>query len=227
MSYLFNDRIEAGRLLARKLLAYSGRSDAIVLGLPRGGMQVAFEVATTLALPLDVFVVRKFAAPFRLDSIIGAVAPGGVVTLDEPLIQRLGISKHELLDEANAERLTLEHRERAYRGKNPRQDLEGKLVILVDEGMASGAMMKAAVKGARQLGAQRVVVAVPVAPAKTCRQMQKVADELVCVHSPQVFHSIGDCYADFSLLSEEDIQQMLADAAAYNDGCAHACTVGG
>lgn len=220
MSYLFNDRIEAGRLLARKLLAYSGRSDAVVLGLPRGGMQVAFEVATTLGLPLDVFVVRRFAAPFRLDSIVGAIAPGGVVILDEPLIQRLGISTHELLDEANAERQTLESRERAYRGKSPRQDLEGKLVILVDEGMASGAMMKAAIEGARQLGARRVVVAVPVAPSTTCRRIEKVADELVCLRSPQIFHFIGDCYADFSLISEEDVQQMLMEATACNDACA-------
>ena len=216
MPNLFNDRIQAGRLLARKLLAYSGRSDTVVLGLPRGGMQVAFEVATTLGVPLDVFVVRKFAAPFRLDAIVGAIAPGGVVTLDEPLIEQLGISKHELLDEANAERLTLERRECAYRGKCPCHDLEGKLVILVDDGMASGTIMKAAVEGARQLGARQVVVAVPVAPDGTCRQIQQVADELVCLRSPQNFQSVGDCYADFSLLSEEDIQQMLTEAATYN-----------
>src|SRR5678816_2598766 len=108
MSYQFNDRIQAGRLLARKLLEYSGRSDAIVLALPRGGVQVGFEVATTLALPLDVFVVRKLGVPFRPDLVVGAIAPGGVVILDEPLIARLGISTHELVDEANAERLNLE-----------------------------------------------------------------------------------------------------------------------
>jgi len=227
MSYLFNDRIEAGRMLARKLLEYCGRSDAVVLGLPRGGMQVAFEVATTLALPLDVFVVRRFGAPFRPDWIVGTIAPGGVVRFDKPLIERLGIGTHELLDEARAERLTLESRERAYRGKTPPQDLEGKLVIIVDDGMASGAMMKAAIEGARQLGAHQVVVAVPVAPAATCRQIEKVADELICLHTPRIFQSIGGCYADFSLLSEEDIQQMLSEAAAYNDGCVHACTVGG
>ena len=227
MSYLFNDRIEAGRLVARKLLAYRGQSDAVVLGLPRGGMQVAFEAATTLGLPLDVFVVRKVGAPSRPDRIVGAIAPGGVVILDEPLIERLGISTHELFDEANAERLILERRERAYRGRNLAQDLEEKLVILLDDGMASGATMKAAIEGARQLGARQVVVAVPVAPAATCRQIEKVADELVCLRSPQTFHSIGDCYADFSLLSEEDVQQMLAEAATYIGGRAHACAVGG
>jgi putative phosphoribosyl transferase len=227
MSYQFNDRIEAGRLLARNLLAYSGRSDAVVLALPRGGVLVAFEVATTLGLPLDVFVVRKLGAPFRPDLIVGAIAPGGVIILDEPLIERLGISTHELIDEANAERLKLERRERAYRGKSPQQDLEGKLVILVDDGLASGATMKAAIAGARRLGAQQVVVAVPVAPERTCRQIEKVADELVCLHSPDLFHSIGDCYADFSLLTEEDVQQMLAEAPAYMGGCAHACAVGG
>src|SRR5215208_5657579 len=146
MSYQFNDRIEAGRLLARNLLTYSGRSDAVVLALPRGGVLVAFELATTLGLPLDVFVVRKLGAPLRPDLIVGAIAPGGVVILDEPLVQRLGINKHELVDEANAERLNLERRECAYRGKRPQQDLEGKLVILVDDGLASGATMKAAIE---------------------------------------------------------------------------------
>jgi predicted phosphoribosyltransferase len=226
MSFLFNDRIEAGRLLARNLLAYSGRSDAVVLALPRGGVLVAFEVATTLGLPLDVFVVRKLSAPFRPDLIVGTITPGGVIILDEPLIERLGISTHELVDEANAERLKLERRERAYRGKSPAQDLDGKLVVLVDDGLASGATMKAAVEGARRLGARQVVVAVPVAPAGTCREIEKVADDLVCLHSPDIFHSIGECYADFSLLNEEDVQQMLAEAAAYIGGCAPACAVG-
>ena len=169
MSYQVNDRIEAGRLLARNLLTYSGRSDAVVLALPRGGVLVAFEVATTLGLPLDVFVVRKLGAPFRPDLIVGAIAPGGVVILDEPLVQQLGIGKHELVDEANAERLNLERRERAYRGKSPAQDLEGKLVILVDDGLASGATMKAAIEGTRRLGAQQVIVAVPVAPGAMVR----------------------------------------------------------
>ena len=214
-------------MLARKLLEYSGRSDAIVLALPRGGVQVGFEVATTLALPLDVFVVRKLGVPFRPDLVVGAIAPGGVVILDEPLIARLGISTHELVDEANAERLNLERREHAYRGKSPCQDLEGKLVILVDDGLASGATMKAAIAGARRLGAEQVVVAVPVAPATSCRQIEKVADGLVCLHSPDNFHSVRDCYADFSLLSEEDIQQMLAESRAYIGDSAHACAVGG
>jgi putative phosphoribosyl transferase len=226
MSYLFNDRIEAGRQLARNLLGYSGRSDAVVLALPQGGMQVGFEVATTLGLPLDVFVVRKLGAPFRPDLIVGAIAPGGAVILNQPLMERLGISLHELVDEANAQRVTLERREQAYRGTIPSQALEGKLVILVDDGLASGVTMRAAVEGARRLGARQVVVAVPVAPAATCREIEKVADDLVCLHSPDVFHSIGDCYADLSLLSAEDIQQMLSEAAAYIGGCSHACAVG-
>src|SRR6266700_2197014 len=113
MSYIFNNRTEAGRELARHLTAYAGRSDAIVLALPRGGVPVAFEVATALGLPLDVFVVRKLGAPFRQELAVGAIAPGGVVILDEPVIERLGISDHEIVDEANAERVELERRERA------------------------------------------------------------------------------------------------------------------
>lgn len=227
MSYLFNDRIEAGRLLARNLLEYSGRSDAIVLALPRGGVPVGFEVATTLGLPLDVLVVRKLGASFRPNLIVGAIASGGVVILDERRLARLGITTHELIDEANAERLKLEDRERAYRGKSPPQDLEGKLVILVDDGLASGATMKAAITGVRRLGAQQVIVAVPVAPAATCRRIEKIADELVCLHSPDNFRSIGDCYADFGLISEEDVQQMLAETGAYIGDFAHACAAGG
>jgi len=211
MSYIFNNRTEAGRELARHLTAYAGRSDAIVLALPRGGVPVAFEVATALGLPLDVFVVRKLGAPFRQELAVGAIAPGGVVILDEPVIERLGISDHEIVDEANAERIELERRERAYRGRVIAQDLEGKLVILVDDGMATGSTMKAAVEGVRRLGAEKVVIAVPVAPAATCHEMGKFADDVVCLHAPEIFYAVGEWYEDFSRLSDEEVRELLAE----------------
>jgi predicted phosphoribosyltransferase len=212
MSYMFNDRGEAGRELARHLGAYAGRNDAIVLALPRGGVPVGFEVATTLGLPLDVFVVRQIRAPFRPELAVGAIAPGGVVFLDRSLIERIGISDHEILDEANAERLELERCEHAYRGHATAHDLEGKLVILVDDGLATGSTMKTAIESVRRLGAEKVVVAVPVAPAATCREIEKFADDVVCLNSPHPFNAVGEWYEDFSELTDVEVQELLQEA---------------
>jgi len=212
MSYIFNNRTQAGRELARNLAAWAGRDDAIVLALPRGGVPVGFEVARALCLPLDVLVVSKLGAPCQPDVAVGAVARGGVIILDEPLLERLGIPTHEIIDEASAELLGLERRERAYRGNAITPDLEAKLVILVDDGMATGSTMKAAVEAVRRLGAEHVVVAVPTAPAATCSEIRNVADDVVCLHAPDICDAVAECYKDFSLLSDGQVRELLTQA---------------
>ena len=210
---IFGDRVDAGRRLAENLRSYANRDDVIVLGIPRGGVPVAFEVAEALDAPLDVFLSRKLGVPGQEELAFGAVATGGVRVLDQELIDAVGISKQEIEQITRKVRTELERRERVYRGSRPPLNLEGKIAILIDDGIATGSSMRAAINALRQLKPARVVVAVPVAPLSTCRRLKSDVDELVCVHMPESFYAIGQFYADFSQVTDEEVTDLIDRAA--------------
>jgi len=209
----FRDRAHAGRVLARALLAYAGRDDVVVLALPRGGVPVAAELARALGAQLDVFVVRKLGLPGHEELAMGAVAPGGVLILDDRLVRGLGIPDEVLQETVEKELRELERREAAYRAGRPPLDLEGKTVILVDDGLATGATMRAAALALRKYRPARVVVAVPVASAETCDEFRADVDEIVCALTPSPFHAVGLWYDDFSQTSDEDVRELLRDSS--------------
>jgi putative phosphoribosyl transferase len=210
----FRDRTEAGRLLAERLRGYAGRDDVVVLALPRGGVPVAYEVAKELGAPLAVFVVRKLGVPGYKELAMGAIASGGVVVLDEGLVRRLGISRTQLEDAIAREAQELERRENAYDGRRGPPKLEGKTVILVDDGLATGSTMRAASMAVRELKPARVVVAVPVAAAETCDDFRDVVDEVVCDVTPRPFHAVGLWYENFSQTSDDEVRELLERAEA-------------
>jgi putative phosphoribosyl transferase len=209
----FRDRTEAGRLLAERLRGYAGRDDVVVFALPRGGVPVAYEVAKELGARLAIFVVRKLGVPGYEELAMGAIASGGVVVLDEGLLQRLGIGRTQIQDAIAREAQELERREEAYDGRRAATKLDGKTVILVDDGLATGSTMRAAATAVRELNPERVVVAVPVAAAETCDEFRDVVDEVVCQVTPAPFHSVGLWYDDFSQTSDDEVRRLLADAA--------------
>src|ERR1700716_4316092 len=206
---LFRDRREAGRLLAEKLKAYANRQDVIVLALPRGGVPVAYEVARALGAPLDVFVVRKLGVPGYEELAMGALATGGVRVLNDQVVERLGIPQHVIDAVAAREQQELARRERLYRGDRPPPDLRGRTVILVDDGLATGATMRAAVNALRQQQAGRIVVAVPIAPPEICEQLTGEVDDIICAVTPEPFYAVGCWYRDFSQTSDEEVRQLL------------------
>jgi putative phosphoribosyl transferase len=209
----FRDRAEAGRHLAGLLRGYAGRDDVIVLALPRGGVPVAYEVAKALGVPLDVFMVRKLGVPRHEELAMGAIASGGVLVLDEGLIRSLGIGTAQVQQAIAAEVRELDRRERVYRdGRGPPQ-LEGRTVILVDDGLATGATMRAAALAVREHRPARIVIAVPVAAAETCRELRDDADEIVCVATPRPFGAVGLWYDNFAQTSDEEVRALLARAA--------------
>lgn len=209
----FPNRAEAGRVLGQKLSKYAGREDVIVLGLPRGGVPVAYEVARALRVPLDVFIVRKLGVPGFEELAVGAIASGGVRVLNEEVANAL--PNRDQIIEAVTQRETaeLERREREYRDGRPAPELAGKMVILIDDGLATGATMRAAVRALRQRGAARIVVAVPVGPPETCKEFEDEADEVVCASSPEFFQAVGQYYEDFSQTSDDEVRELLARAA--------------
>jgi putative phosphoribosyl transferase len=210
---IFFNRAEAGRRLAEKLEKYAGRKDAIVLGLPRGGVPVACEVAQRLGIPLDVFVVRKLGVPGFEELALGAIASGGVRVLNEDVVRALP-NANELVESVTAREMAeVERREQIYRDGRPAPDLRGRIVILVDDGLATGATMRAAVAALRQLGAAKIVVAVPVGAAETCREFEHEVDETVCVLAPEWFQAVGQFYEDFSQTSDEEVRELLARTA--------------
>jgi len=209
----FRDRAEAGRLLAELLQGYAGRDDVVVLALPRGGVPVGYEVAKALGAPLDVFAVRKLGVPGREELAMGAIASGGLLVLDRHLISSLGISNSEIQRAVAAELRELDRREAAYRGGRGPPELTGKTVILVDDGLATGATMRAAALAVRERRPARVVVAVPVAAAQTCDEFRDDVDEIVCAVTPSPFHAVGVWYEDFSQTSDEEVRELLAQAA--------------
>jgi len=208
----FRDRTEAGRLLAERLRHYAGRDDVVVLGLPRGGVPVAYEVARELGAPLDVFVVRKLGVPGHEEFAFGAIATGATRVLNKEVIERLELPP-EWIEAIDAkERRELERRERAYRGDRPPADLAGRTVILVDDGLATGSTMLAAVQAVRQDDPAKVVVAVPVADPEVCAGLEAVADEVVCALTPKPMRAVGAWYEDFSQTSDDEVRQLLARA---------------
>jgi predicted phosphoribosyltransferase len=209
---LFRDRREAGRLLAGRLGAYAGRDDVLVLGLPRGGVPVAFEVAAALDAPLDLFLVRKLGLPGHEELALGAIAGGGTRVLNKQLVDRLELPA-EWIEAIDAkERRELERRERAYRGDRPPPDVAGRTVILVDDGLATGSTMLAAVSALRTQGPERIVVAVPVADPGVCATVGREADEAICLLTPQQLHAVGAWYEDFSQTGDDEVRELLARA---------------
>ncbi|MGD1081427.1 MAG: phosphoribosyltransferase family protein [Candidatus Sulfotelmatobacter sp.] len=207
----FADRAEAGRILAGKLSAYANRSDVIVLGLPRGGVPVASAVADVLRLPLDVFVVSKLGTPWEQELAMGAVAEDGVQVLDLSLMKLLGISEKDIQEVVAVARKELESCKSLYRGVRP-LELAGKTVILVDDGIATGCSILAAIGAIRRRRATRVVVAVPVAPASGCSAIRMEADEVISVEEPELFLAVSPWYRDFTQVSDEDVQKLLQNA---------------
>ena len=205
----FHNRREAGRLLAAKLAAYAKRPDVIVLALPRGGVPVAYEVAQALEAPLDVFLVRKLGVPDHEEYALGAIATGGVRVINQDLVRALRIPPATIEAIAAREQQELERRERAYRGDRPPPDVRGRTAILVDDGLATGATMHAAVRALKQQGAGRVVVAVPIAPPETCDQLREVVDDIVCAVTPEPFHAVGLWYEDFSQTTDDEVRDLL------------------
>lgn len=209
----FVDRRHAGRVLAGMLEAYRGRRDVVVLGLPRGGVPVAYEVARALGAPLDVYVVRKLGVPGHEELAMGSIASGGVRVLNENVTWRLGIDQ-EVLDRVTArEQRELERRERDYRCGRPLPDLSGRTVILVDDGLATGSTMRAAVRAVRKLGPRAIVVAVPVAPPETCEELAAEVEEIVCAYTPEIFFAVGSWYEVFDQTSDEEVRRLLELAA--------------
>jgi putative phosphoribosyl transferase len=209
----FVDRAEAGRVLASKLSAYYGRDDVIVLGLPRGGVPVAFAVAGTLHLPLDVFVVSKLGTPWNKELAMGAVAEGGVQVVDLSIVRKLFVSEEDIREVATAARKEVEYRQELYRGGRRPLELAGKTIILVDDGIATGCSILAAIAAIRQRKAVRVVVAVPVAPASSCSAIRMEADAVISVAEPEVFLAVSQWYQDFSQIGDGDVQRLLESAA--------------
>jgi putative phosphoribosyl transferase len=206
---LFHDRADAGRQLAERLGEYAHRSDVLVLGLPRGGIPVAYEVAARLAVPLDIFLVRKLGVPGHAELAMGAIAPGGIEVLNDDLIADLGISAASIAEIAARERLELYRRDRVFRGGRPLPEVAGKTVILTDDGLATGATMEAAVRALRQLSPAEVVVAVPVGARETCARFIVLADRVVCLATPEPFDAVGQWYENFSQTTDEEVQQLL------------------
>jgi predicted phosphoribosyltransferase len=205
----FHDRRDAGRMLAESLSAYANRPDVIVLALPRGGVPVAYEVARALNAPLDVFPVRKLGVPGHPELAMGAIAPGGIRVLNDELVRALRISDDLLNAVVAKEEQELTRREKLYRGDRPPVDVRSKTVILVDDGLATGATMVAAIKALRQHQAGRIVVAVPIASPETCDQMRAYVDDVICAVTPEPFYAVGLWYENFSQTSDEEVRQLL------------------
>ena len=213
MDRRFRDRSEAGRVLARELAKYAGRDDVIVLALPRGGVPVAYEVARALKVPLDVFLVRKLGVPGHEELAMGAIAAGGVRALYEPVVRGLGIPDEVIDEVADAEQAELDRRAREYRDDRPEPDLKDKVAILIDDGLATGASMRAAVEALRKAGPRRIVVAVPVAAPSTCEEFQDLVDEVICARTPDPFRAVGIWYDDFSQTTDAEVRDLLSRAS--------------
>lgn len=209
---MFQNREEAGRRLAEKLRAYAGQEETIVLGVPRGGVVVAYEVAKALDLPLDVLVLRKLGVPWQEELAFGAIAPGGVRILDDETLEMLSLSAADIERVAAKEQIELDRRERTYRAGKPPLDLRGKTVILVDDGIATGASARAAIRALRAMGPQRIVLAVPVAPRATADRLGADADEVVCEEMPETFYAIGQFYRDFLPVEDQEVIGLLVRA---------------
>lgn len=216
--FRFTDRRHAGRVLGRRLQKYAGRDDVLVLGLPRGGVPVAYEVAKSLGAALDVFVVRKLGVPQQPELAMGAIASGGVRVLNDDVVQWYRIPPDAIEAVARAEGLELARRERAYRNGRPSIPIEGRVVMLVDDGLATGSTMRAAIAAIRRLKAARIIVAVPVGAQETCSELRDSADEVVCALTPAPFSAVGQWYADFSQTPDAEVTALLQDGDRVGEG---------
>jgi putative phosphoribosyl transferase len=214
MERRFRDRAEAGRLLAERLSKYAGRDNVVVLALPRGGVPVAYEVAKRLGAPLGVFLVRKVGVPGQEELAMGAIASGGVIVLDERLLRVLDVDEELLRHAVEAEARELDRRATAYDGNREPPQLEGKTVMLIDDGLATGASMRAAALAVKELKPAWVIVAVPVAAAQTCSEFQDLVDEVVCAVTPEPFFAVGLWYEDFSQTTDDEVRELLDRSAA-------------
>jgi putative phosphoribosyl transferase len=210
---IFRDRTDAGRQLAARLTRYADRADVLVLALPRGGVPVAYEVAKALNAPLDVFLVRKLGVPGHEELAMGAIASGGVRVLNEEIVNYLGIPDEVIDAVAAREQRELERRERAYRDDRPPPDVKDRVVILIDDGLATGSTMRAAAASLRLQKPRRIVVAVPVSSPETCDEFRSEVDEIVCAVTPEHFQGVGLWYEDFSQTSDEEVRELLKRAA--------------
>jgi predicted phosphoribosyltransferase len=205
----FRDRHEAGRVLAEELTPYRGKDDVLVLGLARGGVPVASEIASALHAPLDVFLVRKLGVPRWSELAMGALASGGGVVMNDNVVSGLHITDEQVREVIDSETVELARREHAYRGGRPVADPRDKIVILVDDGIATGASMLAAVRAIRAGGPQSIVVAVPVGPQSVCSELAQVADDVVCTTMPPGFEAVGQVYGDFHQVSDDEVRELL------------------
>lgn len=206
---IFTNRAEAGQMLAHRLKDYAGGNDVIVLGIPRGGVPVAFEIAQALGAPLDIFVARKLGVPGQEELAFGAIASGGVRILNPEVIDPLNVSDFDIASVTAREQRELERRERLYRGSRAPLSVQGRVVILVDDGIATGSSIRAAIAALRHLNPEKLVVAAPVAPLDTARELAAEADDFVCVETPRTFQAIGQFYDDFSQVADDEVANLL------------------
>jgi len=210
--FRYKDRMQAGQLLAKKLKQYANEPDAIVLGLPRGGVIVAYEVAEQLGLPLDIFLVRKLGVPGYEELAMGAIASGGTRIMNDDVLRMANIPQSAIEAAVQKEGRELERREKAYRGNRPSLDVRNRTVILVDDGLATGATMRAAVAALRKQRPRRIIVAVPTASPDTCENFRTEVDDIICAMTPTPFHAVGEWYEDFPQNTDEEVQLLLRTA---------------
>ena len=210
---LFKDRRDAGKKLAQKLSAYASRSDVVILALPRGGVPVAYEVALTLNAPLDIFTVRKLGLPGHEELAMGAIATGGARVINQDVVRSFNVPQGVVEAVAKQELRELERRERAFRGDRMMREVHDKTAILIDDGLATGASMQAAIKGLRAKDPTRIVVAVPTAPLETCEAFKQLVDEMICATTPEPFYGVGQWYEDFSQVTDDQVQTFLEQAS--------------
>lgn len=212
-AYTFPNRNEAGRALARNLSHYADCRDVVVLALPRGGVPVGFEIARALHAPLDVFVVRKLGTPQYQELAMGAIASGGTLVLNESVVAQLRITAEDIDDVSRREHDELQRREQAFRNGRPLMPVSDRICLLVDDGLATGSTMRAAVMALRKQNPKRIVIAVPVASAETCREFEPLVEEVVCPYTPEPFIAVGRWYDDFTQLTDEEVRDYLERAA--------------
>lgn len=209
----FQDRSEAGKFLARMLQYYTGDPNVVVLALPRGGVPVAFEIARVLDAPLDIFIVRKLGAPGYEELAMGAIATGGVRVFNEDVIRQLGVSQGSIEASIRAEEDEIERRENAYRGDRPPAELQNRHILLVDDGLATGASMRAAIGALRQRQPAAITIAVPVGSPEVCEQFRSEVDEVICGHTPESFRAVGAWYRDFTQTTDDEVRDLIDRAA--------------
>jgi putative phosphoribosyl transferase len=213
--YHFADRAEAGRMLGEALSVYAGRADVLVLALPRGGVPVAYEIARILAVPLDIWFVRKLGAPGQEELAMGALAGTGTLVLNQEIIKLLNIDEASIDAAIARERAELERRNKLYRKGRPAPDIQGKTIILVDDGLATGATMRAAIVSLRDAGAARIVVAVPVGTISACRKIRQETDDLVCLYTPEPFFGVGQWYDNFMQTTDGEVLTLLGQETTH------------